>query len=217
MTAQIDYFCCKPIHLIVIDNILVSDDVAEKQFVCDLAKCKGGCCEEGDAGAPLDEDELDKVLEMYEKIKPYLTEASIAEIEKKGKYVYNREFGWVTPTLGNDREICVYGSRDKEGIIKCAFEQAYYDGLISWKKPVSCHLFPVIVHKGRKGAHDRVNYEPREKLCNPACISGKKLQVPVYEFLKEPLIRKFGSEFYNALAHVAKLKEEKKAKINLPL
>lgn len=195
--------------MIVIDNIIISDDVAEKQFVCDLNKCKGGCCEEGDAGAPLDEEELDIVLEMYEKIKPYLTPASIAEVEKKGKYVYHKEFGWVTPTLGNDKEICVYGFRDEKGIIKCAFEQAYYDGVIPWKKPLSCHLFPIIISKGRRGNHDRMNYEPREKLCNPACALGKKLQVPTYEFLKEPLIRKYGEEFYNALDRAAKMHHQK--------
>jgi hypothetical protein len=190
--------------VIVIDNILVSDEVVEKQFVCDLNKCKGGCCEDGDAGAPLDDSELDIILELYEKVKPYLTEASIAEIERKGKYVYSKEFGWVTPTLGNDREICVYGVRDEKGIIKCAFEQAYYDGVIAWKKPVSCHLFPIIVSKGRRGNHDRVNYEPRERLCNPACALGKKLEVPTYQFLKEPLERKFGKDFYEALDKVAK-------------
>lgn len=191
--------------MIVIDNILISDDVAEKQFVCDLNKCKGACCEEGDAGAPLDEKELDIILDLYEKVKPYLTPAALAEIERKGKYVYSKEFGWVTPTLGNDKEICVYGSRDENGIIKCAFEQAYYDGVITWKKPVSCHLFPIIISKGKRGDHDRVNYEPREKSCNPACALGKKLQVPVYEFLKEPLTRKYGEEFYNALDEAAKL------------
>lgn len=191
--------------MIVIDNILVSDDVVEKQFVCDLTKCKGGCCEEGDAGAPLEQEELALVADLYEKIKPYLSEASIAEIEKKGKYVYNEEFGWVTPTLGNDKEICVYGRRDEHGIIKCAFEQAYYDGVISWKKPISCHLFPIIAYEGKKGVHRRINYEPREKLCNPACHLGKKLQVRTYEFLKEPLIRKYGEEFYNALDKAATL------------
>jgi hypothetical protein len=194
---------------------LVSDDVVEKQFVCDLAKCKGGCCEEGDAGAPLDKEELDIILQLYEKIKPYLTDAAIAEIEKKGKYVYNKEFGWVTPTLGDDREICVYGSRDEKGIIKCAFEQAYYDKAIQWKKPISCHLFPVIAYKAKKDGHERVNYEPREKLCNPACGLGKKLQVPVYEFLKEPLIRKFGTEFYIALEKAAEFQSAKKEKNNI--
>ncbi len=196
--------------MIVIDNILISDDVVEKQFVCDLNKCKGGCCEEGDAGAPLDDGELEIVLEMYEKIRPYLSVESIKEVEKKGKYVYNKEFGWVTPTLGNDNEICVYGNRDEKGIIKCAFEQAYYDGVIPWKKPISCHLFPIIAKKGKHGDYNRVNYEPREKLCNPACALGKKLEVPTYEFLKEPLIRKYGEEFYTALDKVAKMQTAQK-------
>lgn len=190
--------------MIVIDNKLVSDDVVEKQFVCDLAKCKGGCCEDGDAGAPLDKVELEIINENFDKIKSYLTPASLKEIEQKGKYVYNREFGWVTPTLGNDSEICVYGIREKDGMIKCAFEQAYYDGVIAWKKPISCHLYPIIAQKGKHGDYEKVNYEPREKLCNPACALGKKLKVPTYEFLKEALVRKYGEEFYNALDKAAK-------------
>ena len=186
--------------------MLVSDDVVEKQFVCDLAKCKGGCCEDGDAGAPLEDNELQTVLDSYEKIKPYLSEAAIKEIEKKGKYVHNEEFGWVTPTLDNDNEICVYGRRDEKGIIKCAFEQAYYDGLIIWKKPISCHLYPVVVKKGKQGEYENVNYLPREIMCKPACGLGKKLKVPAYEFLKEALIRKYGEEFYELLDKVAKKK-----------
>lgn len=190
--------------MIVIDNKLVSDDLVEKQFVCDLAKCKGGCCEDGDAGAPLMNEELGIVKENFEKIKPYLSETSLKEIEAKGLYVYSQEFGWVTPTIGSDAGICVYGIRSKEGIIKCAFEQAYYDGKISWKKPISCHLYPVIAKKGKHGDYERVNYEPREKLCNPACELGKKLKVPAYEFLKEALIRKYGEDFYNVLDKIAK-------------
>lgn len=194
--------------MIVIDNILVSDDVVEKQFVCDLSKCKGGCCEEGDAGAPLEDEELDIIISVFEDVKPYIPEASLAEIEKKGKYVYHKEFGWVTPTLGSDSEICVYGKRDEKGVIKCAFEQAYYDGKISWKKPISCHLFPIITGKGKQRDYEKVNYEPRQKLCNPACGLGKKLKVPVYEFLKESLIRKYGQEFYDVLDTIAKKKEK---------
>jgi hypothetical protein len=190
--------------VIAIDNVLISDEVVEKQFVCDLTKCKGGCCEEGDAGAPLEDAELDLVIELYEKVKPYLTDGAIAAIEKKGKYVYHKEFGWVTPTLGSDHEICVYGKRDEKGIIKCAFEQAYNDGIIEWKKPISCHLFPIIHKRGKNGNYDRINYEPREKLCNPACALGNKLKVPVYEFLKEPLVRLYGDEFYKALDAVAR-------------
>lgn len=191
--------------MIAVDNVLISNDVVEEQFVCDLAKCKGGCCEEGDAGAPLENAELDLIVDLYDKVLPYLTPESIAEIERKGKYVYHREFGWVTPTLGNDNEICVYGYRDSKGTIKCAFEQAYNDGIIGWKKPISCHFFPIIQKSGREGDFDRMNYEPREVLCKPACGLGKKLKVPVYQFLKEPIIRKYGEDFYEALDTAAKL------------
>lgn len=126
--------------MIAIDNILISDDVVSKQFVCDLSKCKGGCCEEGDAGAPLTDEELDIVLEVYETVKPYLTKEAVAEIEANGKYIYHKDFGWVTPTLASDNEICVYAIREKDGLIKCAFEQAYYDGKINGRNqsPVIC-------------------------------------------------------------------------------
>lgn len=193
--------------MIVIENILVSDDVIEKKFVCDLNKCKGGCCEVGDAGAPLTDDELKTVTEVFDSVKPYLTSASIREIEEKGKFIHNEEFGWVTPTLSSDNEICVYGIRDSRGIIKCAFEQAYNDGAISWKKPISCHLYPIIARKGKHGDYDTVNYEPRQILCSPACALGEKLKVPVYEFLKEALIRKYGQEFYDTLEVAAKLQQ----------
>lgn len=190
--------------MIVIDNILISEDVVDKKFVCDLAKCKGGCCEDGAAGAPLSKEELDIINDLFEKVKPYLTADALAEIERKGRYVYDQEFEWVTPTLDSDMEICVYGLRGKDGIISCAFEKAYNDGVIPWKKPISCHLYPIISKKGKNGDYERVNYEPREKMCSPACALGEKLKVPVYQFLKEPIIRKFGEDFYNALDTIAK-------------
>lgn len=181
--------------------MLVSDDVVQAQFVCDLLKCHGGCCEDGDAGAPLEKEELELLNEVYETVKPYLTAEGIRWIEKVGRYQYDRDFGWVTPTING--KMCVYGFRDKFGVIKCGIEQAYRDGKISFKKPISCHLYPVIANKGKKGDFDRLNYEPREVLCSPACVLGKKLKVPVYQFLKEPIIRKFGEAFYEALEKVA--------------
>jgi hypothetical protein len=187
--------------VIAIDNVLVSDQVVEAQFVCDLMKCKGGCCEDGDAGAPLEKEELEIINNIFEIIKPYLTKEGLRWIEKHGRYLYDREFGWVTPTI--EGKMCVYGFRDENGIIKCGIEQAYRDGKIGFKKPISCHLYPITLKKGKKGEYDRVNYEPRETLCKPACAFGKKLKVPVFEFLKEPLIRKYGEEFYNALEKVA--------------
>lgn len=115
--------------------------------MCDLTKCKGGCCEDGDAGAPLTKEELDLINEVYETVKPYLTPEGIRVIEKNGRYNYDRDFGWVTPAINGG--LCAYGSRDENGIIKCGIEQAYRDGKISWKKPISCHLYPIIVRKGK--------------------------------------------------------------------
>lgn len=193
------YLRCKLISLIAIDNVLVSDKVVEAQFVCDLLKCKGGCCEDGDAGAPLEKEELDRLNEVYDKVKPYLTSAGIREIETSGRYQYDREFGWVTPTI--EGKMCAYGYKDAKGIIKCGIEQAYYDGKISWKKPISCHLYPI--KTGHTKAGEVMNYEPREHLCRPGCAQGQKLRVPVYVFLKEAIIRKYGIDFYNALEHIA--------------
>ena len=186
--------------MIAIDDVLVSDDVVEAKFVCDLHKCKGGCCEDGDAGAPLEKEEKQIINENFEVIKPYLTPEGLKEIERQGKYLYDREFGWVTPTI--DGKICAYGFRDKQGIIKCGIEAAYYDGKLNWKKPISCHLYPIKITKSK--VYTNVNYEPREVLCRPGCALGKKLKMPVYQFLKEAIIRKFGEDFYSALDQVAK-------------
>lgn len=183
--------------MIAIDNILVSDEVVKEQFVCDLTSCKGACCVDGDAGAPLQNDELDKINQVYDKVLPYLNDESIKELNKQGRYVYDREFGWVTPTI--DSKICVYGITDEKGIVKCGIEQAYLDGKVKWKKPISCHLFPVITKKSKHSETEYVNYEPREDNCKAACSLGKKLKVPVYIFLKEALVRKFGQKFYDAL------------------
>lgn len=185
--------------MIAIDNILIGDEVVESQFVCDLSKCKGGCCEDGDAGAPLTEEELSIVDQAYEIVKPYLTSEGIAVLEQKGRYEHNGAFGWVTPTI--EGKMCAYGFRDDNGVIKCSFEQAFYDGKIGWKKPISCHLYPIKIKKTSE--HELVNYEPREKLCSPGCVLGEKLKVPTYVFLKEALIRKYGEDFYGVLEQIA--------------
>jgi hypothetical protein len=186
--------------MIAIDNYLISDDVIEKQFVCDLIKCKGGCCEEGDAGAPLEKQEMKLLQKNFEAIRPYLTKEGIETIEQKGYYHFTTEFGWVTPAI--EGKICAYGHRDEKGIIKCGIEKAYNDGKTTWRKPISCHLYPIKVRK--TSAHEVLNYEPREKLCSPGCALGEKLKIPVYKFLKDALVRKYGQEFYDALDSVAK-------------
>lgn len=185
--------------MIAIDNVLISDEVLEEHFVCDLSKCKGGCCVDGDAGAPLEKNELKHIRNVYKYVEPYLTEAGKEQIKKQGKYIHDSEFGWVTPLINNG--MCAYGTVDERGIVKCGIEQAYNDKKISWKKPVSCHLYPIRIKK--TGNTDLVNYEPREGLCDPACTLGKELKVPVYQFLKDPIIRKYGDDFFDALSATA--------------
>ena len=192
-------------RMIAIDNILISDEVVQEQFVCDLNKCKGGCCVDGDAGAPLDNKELKELNEVYDAVLPYLSKESRMELERQGKYVYDKEFGWVTPTINSS--ICVYGITDEKGIVKCGIEQAYNDGKVKWKKPISCHLYPIRTKKSRNGKTEYVNYEPREELCSGGCSLGKKLKVPTYIFLKDALIRKFGEAFYEALCASAEHKK----------
>jgi hypothetical protein len=195
--------------MIAIDNKLVSDDIVEAKFVCDLNKCKGGCCEDGDAGAPLEREELNELIRFYDTIKPFMTEEGIKEVERQGKYIFDHEFGWVTPTV--EGNICAYGFRDEFGIIKCAIEKAYLEGKINWKKPLSCHLFPIRITKSKKDPDlEYVNYEPRQDLCKAACSLGKKLKVPVYQFLKEAITRKYGEEFYETLAATAEHMAETK-------
>lgn len=184
--------------MIAIDNKLISDEVLEEQFVCDLTKCKGGCCEDGDAGAPLEKWEKKEVDKALVFAKPYMSKEGLHELEKQGNYTYDTEFGWVTPTINGG--LCVYGSKDKLGIVTCAFEQAYNDGKTTWKKPLSCHLFPIRIAVSKQDPDiEYVNYQPREDLCSGGCSLGKQLKVPAYVFLKDALIRKYGEEFYETL------------------
>lgn len=186
--------------MIVIDHISISDEVVEEQFVCDLHKCKGGCCIDGDAGAPLTNDELKEVNEAYQIVKPLLVDEAIRIIEQEGNYIYDREFGWVTPTISNG--MCVYGLIDEKGIVKCSFEQVYNEGKTKWKKPISCHLYPIKIGKSKLTNQEYINYEPRDPMCNPGCALGEKLKVPVYVFLKDALVRKYGDEFYEVLTQI---------------
>lgn len=192
--------------MIAIDNTLISDEVIEKQFVCNLDKCKGGCCVDGDTGAPITQEEANIIEDIYPQIKHLLSPKAIELIEEEGTHTFDDEYGLVTPAI--DGGICAYGYYDEKGIVKCAMEHEYLAGNIDFKKPISCHLFPIRITEYE--TYDAVNYEPRETLCKPACKLGKSLQVPVYQFLKEPLIRKYGEAFYETLDAVAKEYFEKK-------
>ncbi|TAE71688.1 MAG: DUF3109 family protein [Bacteroidetes bacterium] len=184
--------------MLIIDNVLISDEVVQEQFVCNLAKCKGGCCEDGDAGAPLTKEEEEFVQKYYPTVLPYLTPKGIKAIEKQGFFTYDASFGNVTPTIGG--AMCAYGFKDASGTIQCSFEQAYNKGDIPWKKPISCHLFPLKISQSEVDpSMEFINYEPREDLCAAACSLGKELKVPAHQFVKEALIRKYGQEFFDTL------------------
>lgn len=186
--------------MIAVGEVLLSDEVIEEHFVCDLQKCKGGCCVDGDCGAPLSKGETKIIAKIYPKIKSYLSDEYNAEIEKQGTHTIDDEYGYVTPTINGG--ICVYAYTGDLGIVKCAIEKAYNDGVVDFKKPISCHLYPIRVKE--MPGYEALNYEPRPTLCRPACKQGNKLKVPVYKFLKDPLIRKYGEEFYKELDAVAK-------------
>lgn len=187
--------------MIKVGEILVSDDIAEKEFVCNLDKCKGACCVEGDFGAPLDEDELEILEEIYPKVKPYLSKEGIREIEKQGTHTTDEDGELCTPII--DGRECVYAIYDKQNVLKCGIEQAYLDGKITWKKPISCHLYPIRITK--KKNFEALNYH-RWHICSAACTLGKELMVPIYKFLKDPLIRKYGEKWYSELSEIIQKK-----------
>jgi Protein of unknown function (DUF3109) len=180
--------------VIVIDNTVISDDIADQYFVCELTKCKGACCVEGDAGAPLEDHERTTLEEIYEQVAPYLSARSQEIIAQQGVHTIDTDGDLVTPTIGNQE--CVYAIYDKKGILKCGIEQAYLDGKISFRKPISCYLYPIRVTK--YDHYDALNYD-RWHICRPACNHGRELGVPIYKFVKDPLITKYGTEWYNKL------------------
>ena len=179
--------------MISIDNTIISDDLKEICFVCDLKKCKGACCVEGDAGAPLDEEEISLLEDEIEAIKPFMTDSGIAEIEQTGVFDYDALGNYVTP-LVNHRE-CAYVYFE-EGIAKCAIEKAWELKKTIFRKPVSCHLYPVRISKYKD--FEAVNYH-KWYICEKALINGKRLNIRMYQFLKEPLIRKYGLKWYREL------------------
>ena len=184
--------------MIQIDDKLISEDLFSEEFVCNLAKCKGICCVEGDAGAPLDEDETKILDEIYPKIKSYLRPEGIQAIEEQGTYTLDFEGDLVTPLVNNAE--CAYVIFDEKGYTKCAIEKAYEDGVIDWQKPISCHLYPIRITEYSN--FSAINYHEWD-VCSDACTLGKELGVKVYQFLKKPLIRKYGEEFYQTLSEAA--------------
>lgn len=185
--------------MIQIGKTIVSEDIIENEFVCNLSACKGQCCIDGDAGAPLEEKELQIMRDIYPKVKPFLRKEGIAEIEKQGVYTTNKN-GEHETTLINGAD-CAYVIYDDKKVALCGIEEAYNQGEIDWKKPVSCHLYPIRVQDYSE--FSAVNYN-RWSICDDACSLGKELEVPTYKFLKQALIRKFGEDWYTELELTAK-------------
>lgn len=180
-----------------VGNAIVSDEILENEFVCNLSACKGQCCVDGDAGAPLDKEETAILDQIYDKVKPYLRQEGIASIENQGKWIIGEDGDYETPLVNGSE--CAYVIFDGKTAL-CAIEQAYNEGVVDYKKPISCHLYPIRIKEYSQ--FSAVNYH-HWHICDDACSLGKELEVPVYKFLKGPLIRKFGEDWYEELEQVA--------------
>lgn len=194
--------------MILIQEILVSEALIEEEFKCNLKACKGACCWEGDYGAPLETEELHILEAQYEKIKPFLSPAGIKVLESEGLFAYYKDDkSYGTPLI--DDRACAYLTLDESGIAKCGIEMAHQAGAVDFLKPISCHLYPVRVKENEKKGFIALNYDQWD-ICKAACSLGKKEKIPVFRFVKEALIRKFGNDFFEELEAAAEhLKKEK--------
>lgn len=184
--------------MVQIEDVIVSFDVFREKFLCDLQACRGICCIEGDAGAPVEAEEAEKLKEILPLVWDDLSEEAKAVIEQQG-VTYVDEEGDLVTSIVNGKD-CVFTCYDETGCCYCAIEKAYRDGRCDFYKPISCHLYPIRV--GDYGPYKALNYH-RWNVCKAAVLLGKHKDVPVYRFLKEPLIRKFGEDWYRELEHVA--------------
>jgi hypothetical protein len=197
--------------LLEIQDKVVSIDLFEKKFVCDLTACKGACCIEGDAGAPLTFEEVSIMEDDLEKIKPFMRSEGIAAVEETGVFYMDWDNEPVS-TLVNEKE-CAFVTFDDKGTALCAIEQAHKAGKTEFKKPISCHLYPIRVKKYNE--FTALNYN-EWNICKSACACGDKLDVKVYKFLKEPIVRAFGEEFFTELEKVDKEIEKQKESGEFP-
>jgi hypothetical protein len=181
-----------------IGDTIFSLDILEKKFRCDLPRCLGNCCRYGDSGAPLSDEEVDTLKEIWPEVRPYLRSEGIEVIENKGTSVKDFENDSVTPLVGNEE--CAYAILDND-VFMCGIEKAFSEGKIQFQKPVSCHLFPARIKQ--YSGFRAVNYQELS-ICHSAVERGKTENVYIYEFLKDPLIRALGEETYNELCIAAK-------------
>jgi hypothetical protein len=188
--------------MLQIKDTLISLDVLEKKFCCNLEKCMGACCVKGDSGAPFTPEEVELMPQIIDKIKPFIRPEGIEAIEKLGTHVIDEDNETVTPLVNNEE--CAYAIFDN-GIAKCGIEKAFLAGAIKFQKPISCHLYPVRLRKYNQ--YRAVNYDIWD-ICQPAREFGEEINLPVYKFLKDSLVRKFGKDWYRHLAIAAQRLEK---------
>lgn len=179
--------------MINIGRTIISEDVVKVNFMCDLKSCHGDCCVEGDEGAPLEENEIGIIEDALDEIVPYMRKEGIEVVDKNGVFDYGVDGDYVTP-LVNDRE-CAFVYFENN-ISFCAIEKAFLEGKIDFQKPISCHLYPIRITEYAE--FDAINYH-KWPICSPALKHGDDLGIPVYKMLKEPLIRKYGENWYHQL------------------
>jgi hypothetical protein len=184
--------------MIEIGKTIISMDVLESKFCCDLDQCKGACCVDGDSGAPLTPEEAETIERLYPVFEEYLSKENLAEIASQGFSKIDHDGDLVTPIIGKNE--CVYTFVNEKGITLCAIEKAYFEKNTEFRKPVSCHLFPIRITEYKR--FDGVNYE-KLKICKSGRTCGKSNDLPLWKYLREPLIRKYGEEWYSELGLVA--------------
>ncbi len=187
----------RTVKMVQIGDAIVSFDVLKEKFLCNLEACKGACCIEGDAGAPVELEEVEKLEEVLPVIWNKLSPEAREVIDKQG-VVYTDVEGDLVTSIVNNKD-CVFTCYDEKGCCYCAIEKAFREGKTDFSKPVSCHLYPIRL--GTCGPYTAVNYH-RWEVCKAAVLLGQKENIPVYKFLKEPLIRKFGEDWYKELETV---------------
>ncbi len=192
---------------IAIGDLLVSPELFEKRFVCDLTSCKGVCCVEGDSGAPLSYAEIDQLEDALDSVAPFMDEEGKAAVSKAGVFYMDIENEPVTTLVEGKR--CAFVFFDEKGIANCSIEKAYHNGKTTFQKPLSCHLYPIRV----KAFHGKMALTYNEwSICSPACSLGESLSIPVFRFLKDPLIRAYGEAFYEEMEQVYVVWQEEKSR-----
>ena len=193
--------------MISIQEVLISEDIIDEFFSCALSECKGACCWEGDFGAPVEKFEIDQITKDYNIIKQYMNEYTIAFLEENKIYKKSEGRNKLEISL-LENKACVFMNTSELGIAYCTIEKAFLNGETKFRKPLSCHLYPIrIIDNGRLGLK-AVNYD-KWNICSAACIKGEKEKVRVYEFVKEALIRKYGNAFYEELDKIVKERKKK--------